>query len=437
MSWDAYFSSATLWTMLVGAISNTSCALLGCYLVLRRQSLLGDAISHAVLPGLVLAYLWTGSLGTVPIVIGAMATGLLTTFLTESLRQHGNVPEDASMGVVFTSLFALGVVLIAAFARDPHIDDCVLYGLIEFVSLDTIDIAGWEVPRAMISMSAALALVVAFVLTLWKELKIVSFDPQLATAMGLSAGLLHYALMAMVALVTVTSFEAVGSILVIAMLIVPAATAQLLTDRLRSMLLCAVAVGGISAVLGTWIATWLNTSVAGMMAVVVGAQFALAVVFAPRYGALSKAWHALQLTLRILGEDVLATLYRQEEKSRAPATVTTVELLSAADRPMTTRLALWQLRLNGQIAHSRSGSIELNEKGRAHAQSLVRAHRLWESFLEQQFDLPLDHLHEPAERIEHYLGPELLAQVAGELTMPQLDPHGRAIPTDDSDAAPK
>jgi hypothetical protein len=319
------------------------------------------------------------------------------------------------------------VLLLAAFARDPHIDDCVLYGLIEFVSLDTVSVWGGEVPRVLLSIGGAMLLVVAFVVLLWKELKLVAFDAQLATAMGLNSVVVHYALMAMVALVTVTSFEAVGSILVIAMLIVPAATAQLLTDRLRAMICCAVLVGWIAAIVGTWLATWLNTSVAGMMAVVVGMQFALAVLLAPRYGLVSKAAHSLALTLRIYGEDILAGLYRQEEAKRAPVKVGLSEALAPIGRGLAAHLAYLRLRRAGDIEFD-GGSIALSEQGRAHAQSLVRAHRLWESFLGQQFELPLDHLHEPAERIEHYLGPQLQAQLAGELAMPPRDPHGRAIP---------
>lgn len=428
MSWEALFSSATLWSLLVAGISNTSCAILGCYLVLRRQSLLGDAISHAVLPGIVVAYLATGSLSTLPIVAGAMAVGLLTAFLTESLRDYGNVPEDASMGAVFTALFAIGVLLLATLARGSHVDDCVLYGLIEFVSLDTESFLGWEIPRALFSMSAALALVIAFVAAFWKELKIVSFDSALTTAMGLNATTMHYALMAMVALVTVTSFEAVGSILVIAMLIVPAATAQMLTDRLRSMILCAVAVGWIAAIVGTALATWFNTSMAGMMAVVSGMEFALAVVFAPRYGVVSKAWHTLNLTLRIISEDILATLYRREEADGVPARLALGQALGASGGGFAARMALWRLQRSGEVAAAGLGEIALSERGRSHAQSLVRAHRLWESFIGEKFELPLDHLHAPAERIEHYLGPELQAQLADELAGRGRDPHGREIP---------
>jgi ABC-type Mn2+/Zn2+ transport system permease subunit len=430
---DAWFglSPSILWTILVAGISNTSCALLGCYLVLRRLSLLGDAISHAVLPGIVLAYLLTGTLGAVPIMIGAALFGVLTTLLTATLRDQGSVPEDAGMGVVFTSLFALGVILLTTFAHDVHLDvDCVLYGLLEFIPLDTVSFAGWEVPRALGGMALTLLLVLIFVFALWKELKLVSFDDALATAMGFSATGLHYLLMSMVAIVTVTSFEAVGSILVIAMLIVPAATAQLLTDRLRSMLIAAVLVGWIAAIGGAWAATWLNTSVAGMMAVVAGLQFALAVFFAPRYGLVSRALHTLSLTLRIYGEDVLATLYRQEEERASDAEPVAVPVweISAAGRGPGAWLVAPRLWWRGDVRPVPHGRLALTDRGRQKAQSLVRAHRLWEAYIGSHFELPLDHLHAPAERWEHYVGPALQAQMADELAQPGSDPHGRSIP---------
>jgi manganese/zinc/iron transport system permease protein len=181
-----------LWTILIGAIANTACALLGCFLVLRRLSLLGDAISHAVLPGLALAYFVSGSIQGWPILVGAMAIGMITAFLTQSLHAFGNVPEDASMGVVFTSLFAIGVILINAAPYADLDPGCVLYGMIEYTPLDTIELLGWEVPRTLVTLSIALALTLAFIVTLWKELKKVSFDAALAAALGISVAAIHY-----------------------------------------------------------------------------------------------------------------------------------------------------------------------------------------------------------------------------------------------------
>lgn len=424
------------WTILLGILSSVPCAVLGCYLVLRKLSLLGDAISHAVLPGIAVGFLLSGSLIGPAIVIGAMAVGMLTALLTQLLSSLGRVPEDASMGVVFTSLFAVGVLIITNAARDVDLDPgCVLYGLIELAAIDSRPILGIEVPRSLGTLGLATALTVGFVALLWKELKLVSFDPGLATAVGISASAVHYALMAMVAGVTVAAFEAVGSILVVAMLIVPATTAHLLTDRLPRMMLVASGVAVLSAAIGYRGAVALNSSVAGMMAVVAGAQFALAIVLAPRHGLLSRAAHRAGLSLRIAREDVLARLYRAEEAN--PDRPVPAELAgrwaSSAAGGLVGAIAMRQLRGRGNVEPSGPETLGLTEPGRAEARELVRAHRLWESYLNENFDLPADHLHDPAERIEHFIGPGLRAELAAALDRPDADPHGRAIPPEGSE----
>lgn len=424
---------AAVWTILVGMTANASCAILGCYLVLRRLSLLGDAISHAILPGIAVAFLFAGR-DPLWMFLGAFAMGLLTTLLTQSLTSLGKVPEDASMGVVFTSLFALGVILITNVAAQVDLDPgCVLYGLIEFVPLDTFTMqgTGWQIPRALPTLLAALVGTLLLVTLFWKEFKIVAFDADLATAMGISAVVFHYLLMGMVATVTVASFEAVGSILVIAMLIVPAATAHLLTDRLGWMMVWAVAVGLLSAVGGYVCDRYFQTGVASMMAVCAGGQFLLAVLLAPRHGVLSKVWHNLSLAVRIAGEDILALLYRRQETPGRAGISTEASVMSsiAATRGgITAWLALPALWRRGNIRLQPAGRLQLTDRGRQTAESLVRSHRLWESYLGEHFELPLDHLHEPAERIEHFIGPELQSQLAEELRNAALDPHGKVIP---------
>ena len=415
-------SDIALWTVAVAVLCNVPCAVLGCYLVLRRMSLLGDAISHAVLPGLAVAFLLTGSVSGWGMVVGAGVLGVLTAYLTQAIHKVADVPEDASMGVVFTSLFAVGVLLITRAASQADLDPgCVLYGLIEFTPLDTVSAFGLEVPRAVLTLGPALLVTVGFVALLWKELKVVSFDPALAAAMGFRVGLVHYLLMALVAGVTVASFEAVGSILVIAMLIVPAATAHLLTDRLGRMIGWSVLVAVLSAVLGYAGAVRLNTSVAGMMAVAAGGLFAAAVLFAPRHGVLAKSARRVRLALRIAREDVLAVLYRAEE---AP---TRTDLPVPSGPLWVRRLAEAQLRRAGAIER-RAGGWRLTDAGRAEARELVRTHRLWETFLSTRLALPADHVHAPADRIEHYLDPVLRDRLATELANPTRDPHGRAIP---------
>jgi manganese/zinc/iron transport system permease protein len=213
LDWLDSLNSPVAWRIiLVAACTNIACALVGCYLVLRRMSLMGDAIAHAVLPGLVIAFVFSGSMNIVPLFIGAAAVGLLTTFLTQTLHQYGRVPADASMGVVFTSLFALGVVLLKRYATGVHFDvACVYEGSLSSAALDTLQITGWEVPRQLQTVLPVALVNLAVVLLLWKELKISSFDPALATSMGISATVMHYLLMAIVAVTTVASFEAVGS----------------------------------------------------------------------------------------------------------------------------------------------------------------------------------------------------------------------------------
>jgi len=239
------------WIVLTAAATNAACAIVGSYLVLRRMSLMGDALAHAVLPGLAVAFILSGSYSIGPLIIGAVAAGLLTSFLTQTLHSYARVPSDASMGVVFTGLFAVGVVLIKKYIHGVHFDmRCVYEGVLELTPWSRWEIAGYELPRAAVVAVGMLLLNGAVATALWKELKISSFDPALSTTMGISAGLMHYLLMAIVALTAVGSFESVGSILVVAMLIVPPATAHLLVDRLGPMVCLAAAFGAFAAVLG-------------------------------------------------------------------------------------------------------------------------------------------------------------------------------------------
>ena len=416
------------WTITVGALGGVACALLGCFLILKRLSLLGDAVSHGVLPGIAVAVLLTGQIGGPGMIVGAMVFGVLTAFLTETLTTSGKVTEDASLGVVFTSLFAVGVILISVFLRGHHIDlDCVLLGKFEMVALNTFDWRGWEIPRAVPNMLASLGLTLAFIVFLWKELKLAAFDGALASAMGYPAVLLHYLLVSLVAACSVTAFEAMGSVLVLAMLIVPPATAHLLTDRLATMLLWAAGLAVSAAIFGYLLASrWvLACNVGGMIASIAGAQFMLALLLAPRHGLVARLLRHWRLALRIAGEEILGSLYRGEEAGRAPAPVALQEHALPA---WLVRLAFHRLCRRGWIEPLKDGLWRLTALGRRQAESLVRSHRLWEAFLGQNFELPLDHLHAPAARIEHFIGPELQTELAAQLQEPHVDPHGKQIP---------
>lgn len=284
--------SDDLWTVAIAVCCCVSCGLLGCFLMLRKMSLLGDAISHAILPGLAAAFFFTGSREPFAMLAGALVVGVMTAVISTGLNRWGRVPEDASMGVVFTTLFACGVILITLVARDVDLDPgCVLYGLIEFAPFDTVRLLGMELPRSFVWLFTVLVINTALIVVFFKELKIVCFDPYLATTMGISATAVHYGLMTAVAATSVASFEAVGSILVVAMLVAPGATAHLLTDKLGRLLWWSAAIGTLSAVVGYVLAMKLNTSVAGMIATVGLGLFMLTVVVSPRHGIIARQFH--------------------------------------------------------------------------------------------------------------------------------------------------
>ncbi len=285
------------WIVLVGALVAAACSFVGCFLVLRRMSMLGDAISHAVLPGIVLAFLFSGSREILPMILGAGALGLLTAFTTDLLTRHGKLPNDASIGVTFTFLFAIGVILVSRFTGQVDLDlDCVLYGEILYAPFDTLKLNGADLgPRSAWVMGTVALANLAFLLLGWSRLKVCAFDSALAAALGVNVVLWHYLLMAFVSMTTVAAFESVGVILVVGMLIVPANTAYLLTDRLWLMHALAVLAGVLSALGGYLLATALNGSIAGAMATVSGLLYLLAAVFGPRHGVLSKQIHQRRL----------------------------------------------------------------------------------------------------------------------------------------------
>lgn len=408
------------WIIVTGALVGVSGALLGNYLVLRRMSLIGDAISHAVLPGLAVAFAVSGSRHPLPMLLGAAAAGLLTVVLTDLICRFARVNEDAAVGVVFTGMFALGVVLISRVASQVDLDaGCVLYGILESVPLDTISVLGLEVPTVTLNLGILALLVIGFVALFWKELKLVSFDPGLAAAIGIHAGLVHYLLMFMTAAFTVVAFEAVGSILVVAMLVVPSTAAYLLCDRLKWMAVVSVIIGILSAVLGRQLANRFETSAAGMTAVAAGGQLVLAVLFSPRYGYLAKRLFRLRTALRITREDILALLYRLHERTpEHPAPIAQVRNAVGAGRLL--RLALFISRGRGQIQRT-GAALRLTPAGLEAGAKLVQKHRLWESWLSKHTTLAEDHLHAPAHRMEHFIDQGLMHKLAEDAEHPTTE----------------
>jgi manganese/zinc/iron transport system permease protein len=279
------------WILLMGFLVTAACGLVGNYLILRRMALVGDAISHSVLPGLAVAFLFSGSRGSLAMFLGALAAGIITTILIELIHRKSRVKQDAAIGITFSTLFAIGVILICLFADKVDLDqECVLYGEIGFVPFQpAVEWFGHEIaPEPVFRMAAVTLVVLAVIALFYKELLVTSFDPALAVSMGINTTAVHYGLMCLLSVVVVSAFESVGAILVIAMLIIPGATAYLLTDRFPVMLSLTVLHAALSSVLGLHLGIWLDCSIAGAMVVAGFVLFCLAWVFSPAHGLISK-----------------------------------------------------------------------------------------------------------------------------------------------------
>jgi manganese/zinc/iron transport system permease protein len=277
--------------LLLAVVTAVACAIPGVFLVLRRMSLMSDAISHSILLGIVLAFFWTHSLNSPLLIVAATLTGVLTVALVEVLFRTRLVKEDAAIGIVFPALFSIGVILVSRHAADVHLDvDAVLVGELAFAPFRRLELWGADLgPRGLWSMTGILLLNLAFVTALYKELKLTTFDELLAAALGFSPVLVHYAFMAMVSVTAVGAFDVVGSILVIALMIAPPATAYLLTDRLRTMLVLSALIGASSALTGYGLSFALDASIAGSMAAMSGLHFTGGLLLAPRQGVLARA----------------------------------------------------------------------------------------------------------------------------------------------------
>ncbi|MEW9501843.1 metal ABC transporter permease [Jeotgalibacillus marinus] len=277
------------WILITGALVGISCGLIGVLLILRRMAMMADAISHTVLLGIVVAYLISASLQGMTMLIGALFAGLLTTWLVQWFESKG-IHSDASIGVVFTTLFSIGVVLISTSVGNVHLDvNHALMGEISFIPWNVIElpIIG-DIPLAVVMLTVVTLIVVLMIGLFYKEWKITTFDPALAVSLGIPVLLLHYVFMTMVSITTVAAFDAVGAIMVVAMLITPAAAANLWTDRLLVMFGLSAFFGAASSTIGYGIAIWLNTSISGSMAFATGLIFLISYLVAPLYGMISR-----------------------------------------------------------------------------------------------------------------------------------------------------
>ena len=304
---------------LIAALVAAACAIPGVFLVLRRMALMSDAISHSILLGIVLAFFAVESLASPLLIVGAALMGVLTVWLVEVTHRTRLVKEDAAIGLVFPALFSIGVILIARYAGDVHLDiDAVLLGELAFAPFRRMVIGGRDLgPQALWMMAAILALNVVFLGLFYKELKLTTFDAALAASLGISPVLLHYAFMTVVSITAVGAFDAVGSILVIALMIAPPAAAYLLTDHLSRMIGLSAGIGAASAISGYWLAHLLDASIAGSMATMAGVIFGLVFLFAPERGLVALARRRASQRLEFAQRMLVIHLMNHEGKREA------------------------------------------------------------------------------------------------------------------------
>ncbi|MBU1880464.1 metal ABC transporter permease, partial [bacterium] len=284
-------SSAQIEIQLIASVVAAACAIPGVFLILRRMALMSDAISHAILLGIVVAFFIVKDLASPILMVAAALTGILTVALVEVISKTKLVKEDAALGLVFPVLFSIGVILISRYAGNVHLDaDSVLLGELAFAPFNRLEISGIDIgPKSLYVMGGILVINIVFITVFFKELKLATFDAGLATILGFMPVTLHYALMGLISLTAVGAFDAVGSILVVALMIAPPATAYLLTDSLARMLIYSGLLAIVSAIGGYWLAHGLDASIAGSMATMTGIVFLLVFLFTPSRGLIAIA----------------------------------------------------------------------------------------------------------------------------------------------------
>lgn len=400
-----FMQRALITSVLVGVI----CAVMGSYLIVKRWALLGDAISHAVLPGVVIAYI----LG-IPFFVGAVVTGLLTALGISYVERNTRIKSDAAMGIMFIGAFALGLALISRVRG--HIDvHHILFG-------NVLGVRDSDLWLAAVTGGVVLAVVTL----LYKELLMWSFDPTMAQVSGLPVRGLHYLMMLLLSITIVASLQAVGIVLVIAMLITPASTAFLLTRRFNTMLGLAVVLGVAASVAGLYLSYYVDVSSGAAMVLVSTGLFMLVMLFSPQEGLVWQALRRRRRALRIAHEDTLKVLYDLREQGTGASLAAVAAGMKV--EPARARRLVRGLRAAGLVVLDRHGSIALTDEGLRRARGLVRTHRLWERFLTEEGGRPWDLVHDEAHRLEHDTSPETTEELSARLGHPEHDPHGAPIP---------
>ncbi|MEW6279121.1 MAG: iron chelate uptake ABC transporter family permease subunit, partial [Candidatus Eremiobacterota bacterium] len=387
---------------------------------LRGMALMGDTLGHAVLPGVGAAFLLTGQKAMLPLMAGAAAAGMLGTASVWAIRRFSRLKEDSAMGLVLTSFFGLGIVLLTVIQKSGSGSqsglDHFLFGQAAALGPDDLAVLG-----------AVAAVCVVTVAVYFKELTVTSFDPIFAASIGLKVGRFNALLMGLTTLAVVAAIPAVGVVLVSAMLVTPAAAAQLVSRRMGPMLLMSAGLGMGAGAVGALFSFLAQGMPTGPCMVLAASVFFLAAyLFSPDRGLLARAWRRAGQSRRIRRENLVKSVYRVMEDHGMPDAVPVEDVAALRREPP--REVLHGLRGLVGLVRLERGQVRLTAEGVRMAERLVRNHRLWELYLTRQADIREDHVHRDAEEIEHVLGADVVAQLEDLLEHPATDPHGRRIP---------
>jgi manganese/zinc/iron transport system permease protein len=363
----------TIAILVTAVLCAAACSVLGTFLILRRMSMMTDAISHAILPGLVAGYVLANGPNVLIGAVGATGAAILTVTVVEALQRARHVEGSAAMGIVFPAMFALGTVLVSRYFSGVHLDtDAILYGNIEFSFFERLRMGERDLgPQSIWIMSFLLVINLIFLALFYKELKLTTFDPGLAAMMGFSPVVLHYVLMLVLSITTVGAFTAVGAILVVALVIVPAATAYLLTERLIEMMALSIAIGAVAAWSGFELAMQIDASVSGSMVSMLGVFFLLALLFSPSSGLVASSLRHRRNQKRFAIDLLLMHLWNHE-RTATELSESTVGHVSAALRwtPDHAGSVIGRATNGGYVQRDRD-RLKLTSFGRSHATSLL------------------------------------------------------------------
>jgi ABC-type Mn2+/Zn2+ transport system permease subunit/Mn-dependent DtxR family transcriptional regulator len=410
---EAFFIKALIGGSMVAVV----CGVIGCLVILRRMAFLGDALSHAMIAGVVGGYLFMKLLFGIEayapaMLVGSLIAAVLTVFLIGFVSRLSRIKEDTSIGIMYTGVFAAGVVMVSVFRNYVHID------IMHFIMGDVLGMADVDLWASAFTA----ALVLSVILLFFRYFQLSSFDPIMAASIGMPIVLIDYVLTTCVSLVVVSAVSMVGVILVVGLLITPAATAYLLSDRLDRMMILSAFFGLTSIIGGLYLGFWLDSSGGGAIMLFCTFQFLLVLFIAPKYGLLAKWIRLRQIIPQQLAEDIIGTVARYSPISPA-------QVRKFIPKHAKIHQAINSLISKGFLHMEDNRTLKLTSQGQEEARRIIRSHRLWEAYL-QHVGIPNEEIHPKAHSLEHMHDPSTVEYIDDILGHPTQDPHGQEIPED-------